>query len=294
MKDVPAAQPDQPMAETATKDFAYRFLRDIAQDLSRKELKFPTFIDASLGVRMALGKKDLSNVELARVVSSEPLLCARVVALANSAALNPSGREVGDVKNAVLMVGQNAVRSLSVTLAMEQISHAKELEPFKVQARELWEHCLEVAALAFVIAKRRGLANPDEALFAGLVHDLGHFYLMWRATQFPELVQQPDELRAIVHDWHPGIGSALLQSLDLPESVSRACDEHELAPSVLPQGSLSELISLSNRCSASRANVTPPDAMGEDDSGTLDEETTRAILDEASKEVAQLIAALKG
>ena len=160
------------MAETATKDFAYRFLRDIAQDLSRKELKFPTFIDASLGVRMALGKKDLSNIELARVVSSEPLLCARVVALANSAALNPSGREVGDVKNAVLMVGQNAVRSLSVTLAMEQISHAKELEPFKVQARELWEHCLEVAALAFVIAKRRGLANPDEALFAGLVHDL--------------------------------------------------------------------------------------------------------------------------
>jgi len=131
-------------------------------------------------------------------------------------------------------------------------------------------------------------------LFAGLVHDLGHFYLMWRATQFPELVQQPDELRAIVHDWHPGIGSGLLQSLDLPESVSRACDEHELAPSVLPQGSLSELISLSNRCSASRANVTPPDAMSEDDSGTLDEETTRAILDEASKEVAQLIAALKG
>ena len=92
------------------------------------------------------------------------------------------------------MVGQNAVRSLSVTLAMEQISRAKELEPFKVQARELWEHCLEVAALAFVIGKRRGLANPDEALFAGLVHDLGHFYLMWRATQFPELVEQPDEI----------------------------------------------------------------------------------------------------
>src|SRR5690349_24049714 len=99
------------MAETVTKGFAYRFLRDIAQDLSRKDLKFPTFIDASLSVRMALTKKDLSTGELARVVSSEPLLCARVVALANSAALNPSGREVSDVKNAVMLVGQNAVRS---------------------------------------------------------------------------------------------------------------------------------------------------------------------------------------
>jgi HD-like signal output (HDOD) protein len=284
------------MSETATRDFAYRFLRDIAQDLSRKHLKFPTFIDASLGVRMALGKKDLSSVELARVVTSEPLLCARVVAMANSVAFNPSGREVSDVKNAVMMVGQNAVRSLSVTLAMEQISQAKELEPFKAQARELWEHSLEVAALAFVIGKHRGLANPDEAMFAGLVHDLGHFYLMWRATQFPELVAQPDELRAIVHDWHPGIGSALLQSLDLPESVSRACDEHELPPSVLPAGSLSELISLSNRCAALRTNVTPTGVIAEDEqsSDTLDEETIHAIRDEAAKEVASLIAVLKG
>jgi len=284
------------MTETAIKDFSYRFLRDIAQDLSRKDLKFPTFIDASLGVRMALGKKDLSNIELARVVTSEPLLCARVVALANSAALNPSGREVSDVKSAVVLVGQNAVRSLSVTLAMEQIARAKELEPFKAQARQLWEHCLEVAALAFVIGKRRGLANPDEALFAGLVHDLGHFYLMWRATQFPELTQQPEELRAIVHDWHPGIGSALLQSLDLPEGVSRACDEHELPPSVLPPGSLSELISLSNRCAESRTNRAPPEVIPGDEGATdeLDAETTRAILDEASKEVESLIAALKG
>jgi len=284
------------MTETAIKDFSYRFLRDIAQDLSRKDLKFPTFIDASLGVRMALGKKDLSNIELARVVTSEPLLCARVVALANSAALNPSGREVSDVKSAVMLVGQNAVRSLSVTLAMEQIARAKELEPFKAQARELWEHCLEVAALAFVIGKRRGLANPDEALFAGLVHDLGHFYLMWRATQFPELTEQPEELRAIVHDWHPGIGSALLQSLDLPEGVSRACDEHELPPSVLPPGSLSELISLSNRCAESRTNRAPPEVIPGDEGATdeLDAETTRAILDEASKEVESLIAALKG
>jgi HD-like signal output (HDOD) protein len=284
------------MSETATRDFAYKFLRDIAQDLSRKELKFPTFIDASLGVRMALAKKDLSNIELARVVSSEPLLCARVVALANSAAVNPSGREVSDVKNAVMLVGQNAVRSLSVSLAMEQISHAKELEPFKAQARELWNHCLEVGALAFVIAKHRGLANPDEALFAGLVHDLGHFYLMWRATQFPELIAEPDELQSIIHEWHPGIGTALLQNLDLPEAITRACDEHELPPGKLTHGSLSELISLANRCVASRAQVTPADVMAAEETSTpaLDEAMAQTIAEEARQEVESLIAVLRG
>jgi HD-like signal output (HDOD) protein len=286
------------MAEkTEGKGFAYRFLQDIAKDLSRKDIKFPTFIDASLGVRMALGKKELSNTELARVVSSEPLLSARVVALANSVALNPSGREVSDLKNAVMMVGQNALRSLAVSIAMDQIAHAKELEPFKVQAKQIWEHSLEVAAIAYVLAKKQGLASPDEALFAGLVHDLGHFYLMWRAARFPELVEHPDELRAIVHDWHPGIGSALLHSLDLPEAVCRACDEHELAPQLLTHGSLSELLSVANRCSKSREALlgrSPEEQAKEPAHGGLDEETARAILEEAAREVESLLAALKG
>ena len=283
---------------TATTDFAYRFLHDIAKDLSRKDLKFPTFIDASLGVRMALGKNDLSNVELAKVVSSEPLLSARVVALSNSVALNPAGKHVMDVKTAVVLVGQNAVRSLAVALAMDQIAHAKELEPFKAQARQVWEHSLEVAALAHVIAVHRKLASPDEALFAGLIHDLGHFYLMWRATSFPEMLKHPEELRGIVHDWHPGMGTALMHSLGLPETISRACDEHELSPSVLPPGSLSELISVANRCSESRQAVTAPSSDGygleEPPHGGLDDETARNILEEASREVESLLAALKG
>jgi HD-like signal output (HDOD) protein len=229
------------------------------------------------------------------VVGSEPLLSARVVALANSVALNPSGKEVSDLKSSVMMVGQSSVRSLAVSLAMDQIAHAKELEPFKEQARQLWEHSLEVAALAHILARQRGLASPDEALFVGLVHDLGHFYLMWRAAQFPELVAQPDELRSIVHDWHPGIGSALLQSLDLPEAISRACDEHELAPSLLPPDSLSELLSVANRCSKSWPAAIPSAVEPEEPArGGLDEETARAILEEASREVSSLLAALKG
>jgi len=277
--------------------FAFRFLKDIAKDLSRRDLKFPTFIDASLGVRMALGKKDLSNAELARVVGSEPLLSARVVALANSVALNPARKEVSDLKNAVMMVGQSSVRSLAVSLAMDQIGHAKEIEPFKAQAKQLWEHSLEVAAVSYVLAGRQGIATPDEALFTGLVHDLGHFYLMWRATKFPELVERPDELRDIVHDWHPGIGSALLHSLDLPESVSRACDEHELAPELVAPNSLSELLSVANRCS--KFKRAPGSGRTEEQAkkpanGGLDEETARSILEEASREVSSLLAALKG
>lgn len=285
------------MSQAATPDFAYHFLKDIAQDLSRKTLTFPTFIDASLGVRMALGNKNLSNNDLARVVGSEPLLAARVVALANSVAMNPTGKQVKDLKTAIMTVGQDAVRSLAVSLAMDQIARSKEIEPFRPQARQLWEHSLEVAALAYMLAKRQKGMNPDEALFAGLIHDLGHFYLMWRATRFPELMNHPEALRGILRHWHTGIGSALLQSLDLPESVSRACDEHELEPSLLPAGSLSEVLSVANRCSKFKdVPVAQPaeEEVARAPNARLDEGTARVFLQQASSEVSSLMAVLKG
>ena len=250
------------MPDTAqTEDFSYRFLQDIARDLSQKDLKFPTFIEASLRVRMALSRKELGTNELAKVVRSEPLLSARVVALSNSVALRPSDRPVTDLKNALIVVGHNAVRSIAVSLAMDQIAHAKDLKPFAAQSRRLWEHSLEVAALAWVLARHRGTFDPDEALFAGLVHDLGHFYLMWRATRFPELIHRADELRELVHEWHPGIGAALLQNLNLSEPLVRAVDEHELAPENLTPGSLAELLSVADRCSKSSGIAPRPDAV---------------------------------
>ena len=167
------------------------YLRDIADALSRDEVECPTFVDASLGARLALKDPNLSVTQVAAVVAGEPLLSARVVAYANSAAANRGGKPVTDVKTAVMRMGQNAVRNIAVALALRQISHAKELEPFRLQAREILEHGLEVAVLGNVLALHHGKVAPDDALFAGLVHDLGHFYALWRAAQFPALAARP-------------------------------------------------------------------------------------------------------
>ena len=56
----------------------------------------------------------------------------------------------------------------------------------------------------------------------GLVHDLGVFYLMSRAANFPEVANNRPELHALLVDWHDNIGHALLSALGLPESVVTA------------------------------------------------------------------------
>jgi HD-like signal output (HDOD) protein len=274
------------------------YLRDIADALSRDELECPTFIDASLGARLALTDPNLSVAQVAKVVAGEPLLSARVVAYANSAATNQGGKPVTDVKTAVMRIGQNAVRNIAVALALRQISHAKELEPFRLQAREILEHGLEVAVLSNVLAVHTGTVAPDDALFAGLVHDLGHFYALWRATQFPELAARPDEVRSLVHDCHAAVSATMLRSLKLSPSIVLAVSEHEKDPAELAPGSLSQILCLANRC----ANA--PAAQSGEAAGTsaaapapergLDEPAAHALLAEHFDEVTWLLAAVRG
>jgi HD-like signal output (HDOD) protein len=274
------------------------YMQDIAYAPIGDELECPTFIDASLGARLALKDPTLSVAQVAKVVAQEPLLSARVVAYANGAAVNHGGKPVTDVKTAVMRIGQDAVRNISVALALRQITHSKELEPFRQPAREILEHGMEVAALSHVLAVHHGTVAPDEAAFAGLVHDLGHFYALWRATQFPELLARPNEVRRLVHDCHSALGGAMLRGLKLTESIILAVREHEDDPAKLAPGSLSQLLCVANRC----ANAAPANS-GEAASdprpapapgGGLDEPNAHALLAEHFDEVTWLLATMKG
>ena len=96
---------------TDTQRTAFRFLQDIAGDLSKREITFPTFANATLKVRRALDDPGVDAERISRVIMAEPLLAAKVVRIANSAAVNPGGKPVNDVKTAVTRVGLIAVRT---------------------------------------------------------------------------------------------------------------------------------------------------------------------------------------
>src|SRR4051812_12122062 len=119
---------------------AYEFLKALASDLSSKHISFPTFTGATIRVRTALADPGIDVERLARAISAEPLLPARLIHIANSVALNPGGKTVTDVRSAVIRVGHDIVRSTAVTLAMEQLKAAKDVQVFHEQAEWSWRH----------------------------------------------------------------------------------------------------------------------------------------------------------
>ncbi|MCL2636592.1 MAG: HDOD domain-containing protein [Betaproteobacteria bacterium] len=279
--------------------FTFKVLEDIARDLSGNEITFPTFLNITFQVRAALKDPNLNIEQLAKLVGAEPLMSTKIIRMANSVALNPSGREVADVKNAIVRVGMEAVRTVSFAVAMEQMLRQKQMKPFEAISQRLWEHTSYVAALCRVLAKKLSKINGDEAMFAGLVHDLGVFYLLSRAANFPELVDDKVELHGLLVGWHDSIGHALLSALGSPESVLVAVQEHETERTISEISTLPDVLYVANKI-ANRGGFgwRDPELDGAVDTAMLDSlfdaQTLTELILVSQKEVLSLKAALGG
>jgi HD-like signal output (HDOD) protein len=274
----------------------FKILEDIARDLSGDEITFPTFLDITFQVRTALKDPNLSVEQLSKLIGAEPLMSTKIIRMANSVALNPSGREVADVKSAIIRVGMEAVRTVSFAVAMEQLLKSKQMQAFEGISKKLWEHTSHVAALCRVLARRLAKINGDEAMFAGLVHDLGVFYLMSRAANFPEIVNDKAELHGLLVGWHDSIGHALLSALGSPESILIAVQEHEQDREISEVKSLSDVLYVANKIANRASAWRDPELDGAVDTSMLesifDAETLAEIVEESQEEVQSLKTAL--
>ncbi len=223
----------------------FRILEDIAKDLS-DDVNFPTYLDASLTIRNVLKDPLVSVDKVAQVVTVEPLVSAKLLRLANSVTYNRSGKAIADVRQAIQRVGFETVRTTSLSVAMEQMLRSKNLAPFDDIARLTWEHSLQVAAIARVLARRIGRINPEDAMLAGMVHDIGVFYLLYRAAEYPEYKNNREDLISLVIGWHESIGESLLAALGLPEQIITAVREHDQLKHVTTPCSLADVLYFSN------------------------------------------------
>lgn len=204
----------------------FRMLQDIAQELSG-EMVFPTSFDAVMRLRQGLDDPNIGMDRVVALIQLDPLISARVIALANSAFYNRGVGEIRDLRRAIERVGLQVVRTSALAIALKQLLLARHVVAFQKQADQLWAHSLRSASAAYVIAKRLSRVNPDEAMLAGLIHDVGAFYMMYRASQYEELVLRPESTRYLVIRWHEAVGHSLAVALGIPEPVADAILYHD-------------------------------------------------------------------
>jgi HD-like signal output (HDOD) protein len=270
-------------------------LKKIAGEAQHGELTFPTNVAATLKLQRALADPDCHLEAAARLVQAEPLLAARTVAIANSVTYNRAGRDITNVNAAVQRVGFRTLGALAAAVIVRQLAGQIRDPALKAKADQLWEHSAHVAALAQVIARRVSHVDAETALFAGIVHEVGGFYLLSRAHEFPGLLDGDGD------EWmehgEQEIGRGVLLKLGVPAPVTGAIEALWNGMRALPPETLGDTLLLAHDLAPvasplpERAGATTAQAASTIDFATGDG-TLAKVLEESADEVRTLAAAL--
>jgi len=276
----------------------FGFVKSLASELSKGQVELPSVPDIVVKLQRTLSDENVSNETVVKVVGVEPMLAGKLMNMANSAALNTSGRMIADLRAAVARVGFNIVRSAALSFAVEQLRKAEEYENLRTPLDALWKNSVQIAALCHVLARRFTSLNGDAALLAGLMHNVGRIYILTRASKHPTLMADRLTYNSIVRDWHSNVGKAVLENWCVHDEIVEAVTSYEdLDREVRGPVTLTDVLSLAVLLEHNRLAMAPEPS----DSFMkglrrlqLMPGDCRSVIEESAEEIAALKTALGG
>lgn len=286
--------PSTPPKAIMTIPAARQLLDKIAEDLSRGDPVFPICFSITIKLRDLLRDPDVGIDKLALVLQTEPVITAQLLKMANSAALAPpSGVQIRDLNGAILRLGLETVKSVAFAVAIRQLARSKQMSGYSVLSAKIWEHSILVAAIARQISRRFKRGKPDECFFAGLVHDIGAFYLLYCASDEHELSKNPEAMLSLLVTWHDGIGHALLDALgQQSEELLSAVQDHESPQPIEHFTGLGEILRAANVLANRHVAWHTPEDEADIPESLVDADTLEAIFADSRADVEELRAIL--
>ena len=204
---------------------ADEFINKLLTDLDNETLVLPTLPEVAIRVRDALADEEQSLGDVSKVITTDAALSARLIQVSNSPLLRTS-HAIESVEAAVTRMGSNMVRNLVTSIVMEQMFQATS-DATDTRLRTLWEHSIQVAAIASALTSQFTKLKPDMSLLGGLVHDIGALPILSRVEDVPEILNDEVLLDKVIAETHAKIGQRILDKWNFPPELVAVAGEHE-------------------------------------------------------------------
>lgn len=189
-----------------TEDIEQSFLDDLANN----DLKLPSFPDVALRIRQLLNEPEVGVEDIAKALKSDPAITVKLLKTCNSV-LYRRANAVTSAQDAIVRLGFDTTRQLVTIFAMNELFASK--SPFLHNKMcFLWLHSREVAATAYVLAKITPGMNPELALLAGLMQDIGVIPVLNYIERYPQFMKTDQKVDEITKDLKARVGATLLKA----------------------------------------------------------------------------------
>lgn len=194
-----------------------RFFTSFAQAYRENKLQLPTLPNVALKLREAM-QHDISVREAVDIIHIDPTIVTKLIQLANSALYAPT-TPVTNCHNAVVRLGLEATRTLVMSIGLKQLFNCKEPRLMKAM-QSLWQSSLQISCLCYVLAQETDTVNPEDALLAGLICDIGVIPLLHYASQHPDQYPEQTDLNNAIPYLCAPVGALVLHTLGFSDELS--------------------------------------------------------------------------
>jgi len=206
-------------------DLIEKYFASLTEDLENDRLVLPILPEVAIEVRKVVEDENATAGQVADIVCTDPALTARLLSVVNSP-LYRGTAHISHVQHAVSRLGMTIVKNLVLSLIVKQLFQGKSGATAK-RLHEVWEHSTQVASISFALATQFTTLETDQALLAGLVHDIGKIPLITYAENQPELQNDAVLFDRVVSNLHARLGATLLEKWGLDDDLIAVAGGHE-------------------------------------------------------------------
>jgi len=189
----------------------------IYRDLESGKIELPSLPDLANKIRDLLKDPTTPIEDACKLVSIDSSLTAYLIKIANSP-LYVGVDKCTDVQRAIIRLGYNNTRNLSMTFVLRSLFRPK-LRKLKPILEELWLKVSKLAALSSVLASRCSGFDPDMALTAGMMQDIGALPIIQKLSRYPDVFNNPDEVQRIIDTYAARVGTLILHKWNFQEEM---------------------------------------------------------------------------
>lgn len=193
-----------------------RLLQLFVQHFAADEVAIPSLPDTALKLRRAM-ESDIGIQEAVAIIQLDPVVSGKLIQVANCplyVSLNPAK----SCLEAVNRIGLLGVRSLVTSICLKHIFQSEKplLNNYMTQ---LWKRSVYISCLCYVLAKETKKVDPEEALLAGLIVDIGIVPFLSFVDNLPEDFYTEVELKEAMYFIRGAAGRSVLQKWDFPKEI---------------------------------------------------------------------------